>query len=204
MRLAIFAVIDPWPLIVLLALGTVPPYFELRQRGRPTRVYVLHMAIFVVLLVLGWAFVEDDLPIHLQPALASIPLFLAVLVRSGTFPAHLWVPDLFENASFGNALLYVTPITGVYAAVRLVVPVCPDWVLQGIGILSLITAVYAAGLAVVQTEATAIFRIPLPQSRFSHSGRVGTAHRHQFDRSAVAVVLRGALAHWTRANVTGG
>ena len=36
----------------------MPPYIELVNRGRPTRVYVLHMALFVGLLVLGWAAVE--------------------------------------------------------------------------------------------------------------------------------------------------
>jgi NADH-quinone oxidoreductase subunit M len=186
-RLATFAVIEPWPLIALLALGTVPPYFELRQRGKPTRVYVLHMALFVVLLALGWAFVEDDLPIHLQPALASIPLLLAVLVRSGTVPAHLWVADLIENASFGNALLYVTPITGVYAAVRLVVPVCPNWVLEWIGILSVVTAVYAAGLALVQTEARRFFAYLF----LSHASLilVGLELR-------TAISLTGALSLW--------
>lgn len=156
-RLSVFAVEKPWPLIVFLALATVPPYIVLRRRGKPTRVYVLHMALFVVLLALGWALVEDDLPVHLQPAFASVPLLLAVLIRSGTVPAHLWVADLFEHGSFATALLTVTPIAGVYAAVRLVVPVCPDWVLQSIGIFSLITAVYAAGLAIVQTEARRFF-----------------------------------------------
>jgi NADH-quinone oxidoreductase subunit M len=186
-RLAVFAVIEPWPLIVLLALGTVPPFFELRQRGRSTRIFLVHNVLFVVLLVLGWAFVEDDLPLHLQPALASIPLFLAVLVRSGTFPAHLWVVDLFENASFGNALMYVTPIAGVYAAVRLVVPVCPDWVLQGIGILSLVTAIYAAGLAIVQTEARRFFAYLF----LSHASVILVGLELRTDIS-----LTGALSLW--------
>ena len=156
-RLATFAVVDPWPLIALLALGTVQPYLELKRRGKSTRVYVLHMALFVGLLTLGWALAEGDRPVDLRPATAYILLLVAVLVRSGTVPAHLWVADLFENASFGNALLFVTPIAGVYAAVRLVVPVCPDWVLHGIGVFSLVTAAYAAGLAVVQTEARRFF-----------------------------------------------
>ena len=162
-RLAIFAAApnQPWLLIALLALSTIQPYVELRQRGKSTHVYVLHMGLFVFLLMIGWAFVEDDLPVHLQPALACIPLLLAVLVRSGTIPAHLWVADLFENSSFGGALLYVTPLAGVYAAVRLVMPVSPDWVLRSIGLLSLATALYAAGLAVVQTRSTAVFCLPV-------------------------------------------
>jgi NADH-quinone oxidoreductase subunit M len=67
------------------------------------------------------------------------------------------VTDLFEHASFGTALLYVTPISGAYLAVRLVLPVAPDWVLHGLGLVSLVTAVYAAGMAVIQTEARRLF-----------------------------------------------
>jgi NADH-quinone oxidoreductase subunit M len=64
---------------------------------------------------------------------------------------------MFEHASFGTALLFATPIAGAYLAVRLVLPVAPEWVLQGISILSLVTACYAAGMAVVQTDARRFF-----------------------------------------------
>jgi NADH-quinone oxidoreductase subunit M len=67
------------------------------------------------------------------------------------------VTDWFERASFGNALLFMTPLVGVYAAVRLVLPIAPDWVLHFIGIFSLITAVYAAGMALVQQETRRFF-----------------------------------------------
>jgi NADH-quinone oxidoreductase subunit M len=151
-RLAAFGCTDSWLLIALLTAATVPPYAELRQRGKPTRVYVLHMALFVVLLTAGWALVEAG-----SAAGGSAILLAAVLVRSGVVPAHLWVADLFEHASFATALLYVTPIAGAYAAVRLVLPVAPEWVLQSIGVASLVTAVYAAGMAVVQREARRFF-----------------------------------------------
>src|SRR5581483_3193518 len=78
-------------------------------------------------------------------------------IRSGSIPAHCWMTDWFEHASFGNALLFVTPLTGVYAAVRLVLPIAPDWVLHGIELVSLTTAVYAAGMAVVQQDARRFF-----------------------------------------------
>lgn len=154
---ATFACKEPWCLIGLLAAGAVLPYLELVGRGKPTRLYVLHMGLFLGLLVLGWASVEGDLPVDLQPAWAMLPLLLAVLLRSGTVPFHCWVTDLFEHASFGAALLFVTPLTGVYATVRLVLPFAPDWLLHGIGAVSLITAVYAAGMAVVQREARRFF-----------------------------------------------
>lgn len=157
LTLATFACQEPWLLIGLLAAGTVPPYLELRARGRPTRVYALHMALFVALLVIGWLFVESEETAGMHSAWVLLPLMLAVLIRSGMVPVHCWMTDLFEHATFGTALLYVLPITGAYAAVRLVVPIAPDWVLRSLGIVSLVTAVYAAGLALVQRETRRFF-----------------------------------------------
>jgi len=150
-RLATFSCLEPWPLIVLLALGILPPLLEMRRRNKSMRVFAIHMALFVVLLATGWFAVERDWTIG--PAL----LLAAVLVRSGTVPTHLWVADLFEHATFGTALLFATPIVGMYVAVRLVIPVAPDWALSGIVIVSLVTAVLTAGVALVQTEARRFF-----------------------------------------------
>ena len=86
-----------------------------------------------------------------------MPLLAAILIRCGTVPAHCWVTDWFEHASLGIALLFVVPLSGVYAAVRLVLPIAPDWVLQSIGLISLFTAVYAAGMATIQREARRFF-----------------------------------------------
>jgi NADH-quinone oxidoreductase subunit M len=155
-RLATLACREPWLLIGLLAADTLPGYVELVNRRRPTRVYVLHMAVFVGLMVLGWAFVSPAAAAE-QPAWAVLALLAAVLIRCGTVPAHCWLTDWFEHASFGNALLFVAPLTGVYAAVRLVLPVAPDWALHGLGVVSLLTAVYAAGMAAVQREARRFF-----------------------------------------------
>jgi NADH-quinone oxidoreductase subunit M len=154
MRLALFAWGEPWGLCVVLVLNGISPYAELVRRGRSTRIYLLHMWLFVVLLFAGMA-VRTVSPEAVT--LASALLLVAVLIRSGTFPAHLWVTDLFENCTFGTALLFATPIAGMYAAIRLVLPAAPAWVLVGIGTASLVTAVYAAGLAVVQSDARRFF-----------------------------------------------
>ena len=81
---------------------------------------------------------------------------MAAILVAAARAAHCWLTDWFEHASFGNALLYAT-LVGVYAAIRLVMPIAPDWVLQAISILSLITAVYAAGMAIVQREVRRFF-----------------------------------------------
>src|SRR5262249_15965061 len=100
-RLATFSCKEPWVLIGLLATATVPPYIELRHRGRPTRVYVLHMALFVGLLVFGWAIVQRDGHSSTPEWWVTFPLLAAILLRCGTVPAHCWLTDWFEHASPG-------------------------------------------------------------------------------------------------------
>jgi len=152
-RLATFSCDTPWVLIGLLVVSAVPPYIELLNRRRPVGVYVLHMALFVALLVLGWTAVDTAPSLASTRAqLGTILLMAAILVRCGTVPVHCWVTDWFEHASMGIAILYVVPLSGVYAAVRLVLPIAPEWVLRSIGLMSLVTAVYAAAMATVQRE----------------------------------------------------
>jgi NADH-quinone oxidoreductase subunit M len=111
------------------------------------------MALFITLLAGGWALIDTQ-SLHTAPSVLGIAMLIeAVLVRSGCVPVHCWMTDLFEKATLGTALLYVAPMPGAYAAVRLVLPVAPDWALRTIALASLFTAVYAAGMALVQREA---------------------------------------------------
>lgn len=152
--MATFSCQEPWVLVGLLACATLPPYVELVNRSRPTRVYALHMALFVALLILGWGAIDTaDSISSVRAQMGTILLMAAILVRCGTIPAHCWVTDWFEHASLGIAILYAVPLSGVYAAVRLVLPIAPEWVLRSIGLMSLATAVYAAGMATVQRDA---------------------------------------------------
>jgi NADH-quinone oxidoreductase subunit M len=146
-----------WGIIGLLALGIVPPLWELYARRRPMRVFTVHMALFVGMLVLGWTVVHNT-PVGTPPPTWAIILLIgAVLMRSGIVPMHCWISDLFEHATFGTALLFVTPMAGVYAAVRLLLPIAPEWALRSIGLISLFTAVYAAGMALVQRDSRRFF-----------------------------------------------
>jgi NADH-quinone oxidoreductase subunit M len=154
--LATFSCNQSWCLIALLAVGTVPPWLELRARERSTRIYRVHMGLFILLLVIGWFLLQRGDPLH--PSLWAIAfLAAAVLLRSGIVPVHCWMTDLFENATFGTALLFVTPMVGAYAAVRLVLPIAPIWGLRSIALMSLLTAVYTAGMALVQREPRRFF-----------------------------------------------
>jgi NADH-quinone oxidoreductase subunit M len=146
----------PWLIIALLAAGTIPPFLELRSRGRSTRVYALHSGLFVGLMVLGGACISMEGE-RVHSLIAVVPLLAAVCIRGGMVPFHCWMSDLFEKATFGTAILTTVPIAGAYAAIRLVLPIAPGWVLQSIGVLSLVTSVYAAGMALIQKEGRRFF-----------------------------------------------
>ncbi len=178
---------QPWILVGLLAAGTIPPWVELYTRRMPTRVFSVHMILFIVLLVAGQALMSLGGGSGPLTVVASTLLMLAVLVRSGIIPAHCWMTDLFEHASLGTALLFVTPMVGAYAAVRLVLPVAPEWVLHGITILSLVTALYAAAMALVQRDARRFFGYLF----LSHSSLVFVGLE-----TATPIGLTGALCVW--------
>ena len=150
--LATFTCTDRRMLVGLLAAGIVPPLMELHERRRPARVYLLHLGLFVGLLIVGWWLTSAGSK-DVGPGF----LLVAVLIRCGAVPAHCWVTDWFEHSSFGNALLFVAPLTGVYAAARLLLPTAPAWALDVLGAAALATAVYAAAMATVQREARRLF-----------------------------------------------
>ncbi|MBX7167562.1 MAG: oxidoreductase [Pirellulales bacterium] len=185
--LMIFSCRQPWAVVAMLVVGTIPQYFELRRRLKPTRVYVVHMVAFAGLLLGGQTLVTISSQGSYWNTAGIIALTLAVLLRNGVVPVHCWITDLFEHASFGGALLRVTPMVGAYGAMRLVFPIAPDWVLHSISILSLATAIYAAGMALVQIEARRFFTYVF----LSHSSLVLVGLE-----LATPIGLTGALCVW--------
>ncbi|WP_182866780.1 proton-conducting transporter transmembrane domain-containing protein [Rhodopirellula sp. JC639] len=157
LMLATFSCRSSWMLIALLIVSTVPPYLELRKRGRCTRIYVLHMALSAALLPIGYGWLSAVDQTGSAILIPGALLTAAALIRSGIFPFHLWMTDLFEKATFGTAILFSTPLVGAYAVMRLVLPIAPSWALQSIAVLSLVTAVYAGSMALIQREARRMF-----------------------------------------------
>ncbi|HEY2839213.1 MAG TPA: proton-conducting transporter membrane subunit [Pirellulales bacterium] len=185
--LATFSSTQPWAIIALLAAGTVPPWVELYLQRKPLRVYTVHMALFIGLLFAGQTLLSTNPDPAERSTLGAALLMAAVLVRSGILPLHCWLTDSFEHASFGTALLFMTPMVGAYAALRLVFPVSPDWMLHGVTVLSLTTALYAAGMALVQKDARRFFCYLF----LSHSSLVFVGLE-----MATPVGVTGALCAW--------
>ncbi len=161
--LATFSCRSGWLLIALLAVGVVPVYYELTiRRKESSRVYGIHMAIFIGCMTLGYAMLpagailDPDHP-GWMTLIAGGLLTFGALIRSGIAPVHCWMTDLFDRASFGTAMLTVAPMPGAYAIMRLVLPVAPVWAMQAIAVVSLITAVYAASMAVVETDSRRLY-----------------------------------------------
>ena len=155
--LAIFSAHEPWLLIGLLSLNVLTPLFELVQRGKPTGVYLTHLGAFVLFLGAGWWLVSRNPEGAWWHYCGGVLLVVAVLIRSGVAPLHCWMTDLFEHAPFGSSILFVTPMAGAYAAVRLVVPEAPDWSLKLLVWAPMLTSLYAAGMALVQQELRRFF-----------------------------------------------
>jgi NADH-quinone oxidoreductase subunit M len=78
---------------------------------------------------------------------------LAALVRKGVFPFHAWVPEVFDRGRLGPAILFSTPQIGAYVTAVLVLPRAAPETLRVVAVLALLTAVYGAALAVVQSDA---------------------------------------------------
>ncbi|MCC9642315.1 oxidoreductase [Rhodopirellula sp. JC740] len=155
--LAIFSCRASWALVALLIVSTIPPYMELRRRRQCTRIYCLHMATFVALLLVGYGWLSIADRSGSSVLVPGAMLTVAALLRSGVFPLHLWMTDVFNKASLGTAILNTTPLVGAYAVMRLVLPIAPSWALQSIAVLSLVTAVYAAAMALIQFDARRMF-----------------------------------------------
>lgn len=155
--LATFSCRGSWTLIALLAMGTMAPLIELKRYGRCVNIYAWHMSLFVGLLIVGYAWLGmTDVTTH-AAVIPCVLLTAAALIRSGILPFHLWLADLYEKGSLGTAILFTTPLVGAYAVMRLVLPYASAELLHGIAMLSLMTAVYAAGIALVQREARRLF-----------------------------------------------
>lgn len=184
--LAVLSCKEKWLLIALLIVNTIPMYLDLVARKSLTRVFVVHIGLSLVLLVLG-TMLHEWSSSDFGKGVGIVFLVTAVLIRSGCFPLHCWITDLFERAAFGNALLFITPLVGAYATMRLVLPIAPDWALRSIAFLSLATALYASCMAIVQTDSRRFFCFLF----LSHSALVLVGLE-----TTTSIGLTGALLVW--------
>lgn len=126
--------------------------------------------------------------------LAALGLLVGgAMIRKGIFPAHAWVPAMFEHGRLGPAILFSSPQVGTYAIAVLVVPRAPAELLRVVAALSLLTAVYAAAQAVVQRSARrACAYLFISQSALVLAGLDCTSQE----------ALAGALVLWLSSSIS--
>lgn len=93
-------------------------------------------------------------PERWQPLLFVL-VGLAVLMRMAVVPFHSWLPALFERGPLGVTLLLAEMQVGVCVLLRVAVPLLPTACADDMPILAalgLLSAVYGAVLALVQTD----------------------------------------------------
>ncbi len=112
-------------IVILLILSTIPAWLDLRARKKKTRMFSIHMAIFAVLITVGFGLTSTQDENSTWHFYRSHLLAAAALLRSGVIPLHGWMMDLFEKASFGTSILFVIPLTGAIVFLRFVLPVAP-------------------------------------------------------------------------------
>jgi NADH-quinone oxidoreductase subunit M len=191
LTLAILSTREAWFLIAVLVLQPLPILLELRKSGERIGMFALNMALFACLLVLGQVIYQKTSSTTWHGIAISLWI-IAVLLRSGCFPIHFWLRDLFNKSTLGSSILFVTPLIGAYAAMRLIVPIAPEWALQGISILSLTTALYASCMTLVQDTARRFFCYLF----LSHASLVFVGLE-----TTTAIGLAGALSLWMSVSI---
>jgi len=145
--------------VALLLLSIAGVWAFLAALGTPgqrhqRRVVATYLGASTALFALGVALLVGPGAGH--PLLRSTSLWLigiAALVRKGIVPFHAWVPEVFDHGRMGPVILFNAPQVGAYMTVVLIVPHASPQLLRTIAILALVTAVYGAALAIVQTSA---------------------------------------------------
>lgn len=193
--LATFACTNDVALAALWVAGLLPLWLELQKRGQATfpegrgrlSSVLGYLGLSAVLFVAGVALRRLLPDTDVARAWGGSFLLAAILIRKGIMPLHSWVPVLFERGPLPAAVLFNMPQVGTYAAARLLAPDAPEGVLTALGALSLLTAVYGAGLALVQRDGRRAFGfLFMSQSALTVAGL----------ECASTTALAGGLAVW--------
>ena len=145
--------------VVLLLLSVASVWTFLSALADPAhryqrRVVAVYLGASTLLFAVGVALlVSPGVQNTGIETLAMWLIVVAALVRKGIVPFHAWVPEVFDHGRLGPAILFNAPQVGAYMTVVLIVPRASPEMLRTIALLALGTAVYGAGLALVQRSA---------------------------------------------------
>lgn len=171
---------------VVVAILPFPLLLDLRALGLAgtARLFARFGALSGAALVGGAALAARDPASPIALALLTAGVF----ARQAIVPFHVWMPRLFERAPLPMAVAFSAPMLGVYAAVRLLLPIAPAYLLALIGGACLVTALYGAAVGLAtDSKRRALGYVFMSQSALVLVG---------LDAGSPAAVA-GALVAWT-------
>jgi len=141
-------------LLWILSIWTFIAALSDARHRHQRRVVSVYLGLSAVLLAIGVALLIMPMTMGTRLEVVGVWLVaLAAVIRAGIIPFHAWVPEVFDHGRLGPAILFSAPQLGAYVTVVLVVPRAAPDLLRVLAVLALATAVYGAGLALVQTSA---------------------------------------------------
>jgi NADH-quinone oxidoreductase subunit M len=173
----VFSASDGLIFYIFWELALIPAWFICAVWGGNDRIritfkffiYTFAGSLFM-LVALVWVYLRTPLPhsfdfmalynANLQPgeqAWVFAALFLAFAIKMPVFPFHTWQPDTYtESPAAGSMLLAGIMLKmGIYGVIRLLIPLCPDAVVQFgpvVIILAVTGIVYASLIAIRQDD----------------------------------------------------
>lgn len=138
-----------WIASVALFLAGMPDVEHRHAR----RVVASYMGLSTALLAAGLGLVAFVRAGSLGHDIGVWSLAAAAVIRKGVFPAHAWLPEVFDRGRIGPTLLFSAPQLGTYVLFVLILPEASATTLRVVAVLSLATAVHGAALALVQRDA---------------------------------------------------
>jgi NADH-quinone oxidoreductase subunit M len=144
-------------LLLVLSAGAVWTFLSALSdpaHRRQRRIAAVYLGGSTILLAVGVALLVG--PRARDTWLETTGLWLivmAALIRKGIAPFHAWLPELFDHGRLGPSILFNAPQVGAYLTIVLIVPRASPEMLRVIALLALVTAVYGAALALVQSSA---------------------------------------------------
>ncbi len=180
--LGVFMALDFLLFFVFWELVLVPMYFIIGIWGGPRRVYaaikfMIYTLIGSVLMLLGiltlyfehyrqFQVYSFDISELLKTSLSGNmqwwvfwAFFLGFAVKVPMWPLHTWLPDAHVEAPTAGSVILASVLLkmGTYGFLRFSLPLLPDaakdpWIINAMGILSLIAIVYGALVSLMQKD----------------------------------------------------
>ena len=150
-----FLSVDPLVLLGAWVISTVLFLSALRapQHRSAFRAATSYLSVSTLLFAAGVVLLALPNDVGGTREQAAIGLVtVAILIRKAILPFHAWLPHVFDRGRIGPAVLFSAPQLGSYAAIVLVVPRASPGMLEFVAILSLLTTVHGAILALAQRD----------------------------------------------------